>query len=40
MAEQFGVKVTDLPTDVLRRVMTSLAVSNGGASSFAKAISV
>ncbi|KAI3498944.1 hypothetical protein L1887_34732 [Cichorium endivia] len=38
--EQDGVKVTDLPSDVLRRIMTSLAVSDEGASSFAKAISV
>lgn len=38
--EEDGVKVTDLPFDVLRRIMTSLAVSNDGASNFAKAISV
>ncbi|KAI3795729.1 hypothetical protein L1987_38386 [Smallanthus sonchifolius] len=38
--EQDGAKFTDLPTDVLRIIIMYLAMSNGGASNFAKVIAV
>ncbi|MFS8025752.1 putative F-box domain-containing protein [Helianthus anomalus] len=38
--EQDGLRLTDLPTDVLRRIITYLATSDEGATDFAKALSV
>ncbi|KAI3745398.1 hypothetical protein L1987_58509 [Smallanthus sonchifolius] len=38
--EQDGVKLTNLPTDVLRLIIMYLAMSNGGASNLAKVIAV